>query len=83
MIKQIIIHLDLPEVPILLRIMEFWNRIMLWEAGNDIVRKLWNLHFLIPYGYGDGGGGTTRDMIEKGKENGKRNSRLSAGEVFR
>ena len=39
--------------------------------------------FLIPYGYGDGGGGTTRDMIEKGKKNGKRNSRLSAGEVFR
>lgn len=23
--------------------------------------------FLIPYGYGDGGGGTTRDMVEKGK----------------
>ena len=31
--------------PILLRITEFWNRIMLWEAGNVIVRKLWNLHF--------------------------------------
>lgn len=35
-------------------------------------QKKLNPFFLMPYGYGDGGGGPTRDMIEKGR-------RMSAG----
>ena len=30
-------------------------------------QKALNTEFLLPYGYGDGGGGTTREMIEKGR----------------